>query len=282
MRSILGIALLCLAHAATAQQVRCVSTVAQLEAAAQIAADEEVEIRLVTGTYDVTQTCLDLNPIASCDARDNKLSLRGGYDSGCTARSADPALTVITAPGRNVELIALQDSADLAIDRLTFRDIDFLRLILEGLTEGNYKASIDRVWFDRIGQFLIDVDTLLFRNSIVSRSGFGGPYPGQFAGALSISSKVDNLRFEGNTIVDNAREFHCYRCAGIARNNVFWNNSVDVRIFSASEPEVDLTLINNTITTITGDPLAVAPVGSSTTNPLFVNAAAQNYRLQNT
>lgn len=276
MRSILGIALLCLAHAATAQQVRCVSTVAQLEAAMQIAANEEVEIRLVTGNYDVTRTCLDLNPLSACEARDNKIILRGGYNSGCTARSADPALTVITAPGRELELIEGQDSADIAIDRLTFREIDFLRPILEGLTEGNFTATIDRVWFDRIGQVLIDADTVLFRNSIVSRSGFGGPYPGQNAGALAFGEHVDNLRFEGNTIAENSREVFCSRCSGIARNNVFWGNAVDLRPFTAGEPEINLTLINNTITTIQGDPLAVAPVGSSTADPLFVNAAAQN------
>ena len=190
MRSILGIALLCLAHAASAQQVRCVSTVAQLEAAMQIAANEEVEIRLVTGTYDVTQTCLDRNPIASCEARDNKIRLRGGYNSGCTARSADPALTVITAPGRQVDLMTSQDSADIAIDRLTFRNMDYLQPILEGLTEGNYSADIDRVWFDQIGKVRIQVDTLSFRNSVVSRSGFGdfnGPSSLEFDDGVLLS-----------------------------------------------------------------------------------------------
>jgi parallel beta-helix repeat protein len=272
-------ALLMANHAVTAQEVRCVNTVAELSAAAQVAADEEVEIRLVTGTYDVTQTCLDQNPLASCEPRDNKIRLRGGYNSGCTARSADPSLTVITAPGRDVDLMTPQDSADIAIDRLTFRNMDFLQPILEGLTEGNYSADIDRVWFDQIGKVRIQVDTLSFRNSIVSRSGFGtfnGP------SSLEFDQGVDKLRFEGNTIVDNTRGVLCFRCAGLARNNVFWNNGFDLRPDSASDPEVNLILINNTITTISGDPLAVAPVGSSAADPLFVNAAAQNYRLQNT
>lgn len=277
MRLPLAMALLLANHAVTAQEVRCVSTVAQLEAAAQIAADEEVEIRIVTGTYDVTQTCLDADSLLACETRDNNIRFRGGYNSNCSSRSADAALTVITAPGRALELIQLLNSKDIGIDRLTFRNIRFLRIVEEGSLDSNVQADVERVWFDQVGLAEVTADTVNFRNNLVTRSG------NSIANAsIFFDSTIDNLRLDGNTFADNLHGIVCRDCVGTARNNVFWNNGFDLRV-EGDNSGVSLVLSSNVITSIvTEAPLTVAPVGSSTADPLFVNAAAQNYRLQNT
>lgn len=277
MRSLIALALLVATQSAAAQQVRCVSTVAQLNAAAQVAADEEVEIRIVTGTYDVTQTCLDADSLLTCETPDNNIRFRGGYNSNCSSRSTDPALTVITAPGRNLELTRLLNIVDIGIDRLTFRNIRFLRVVEEGGLDSNVQADVERVWFDHVGLAEVTADTVNFRNNLVTRSG------NSIANAsIFFDSTTDNLRLDGNTFADNLHGIVCRDCAGTARNNIFWDNGFDLRV-EGDNSGVSLVLSNNVISSIVSEaPLAVAPVASSTADPLFVNAAAQNYRLQNT
>lgn len=277
MRLPLAMALLLANHAITAQEVRCVSTVAQLNAAAQVAADEEVEIRIVTGTYDVTQTCLDADSLLTCETPDNNIRFRGGYNSNCSSRSTDPALTVITAPGRNLQLTRLLNIVDIGVDRLTFRNIRFLRVVEEGGLDSNVQADVERVWFDQVGLAEVTADTVNFRNNLVTRSG------NSIANAsIFFDSTIDNLRLDGNTFADNLHGIVCRDCVGTARNNIFWNNGFDLRV-EGDNSGVSLVLFNNVISSIVSEaPLTVAPVASSTADPLFVNAAAQNYRLQNT
>jgi hypothetical protein len=47
---------------AHAFEVRCVASVAELDSAFRLAESDEVEVRLVTGTYDVGLTCSNARP----------------------------------------------------------------------------------------------------------------------------------------------------------------------------------------------------------------------------
>jgi hypothetical protein len=269
---------LTLAFASTAHalEVRCVDTVNELSNALEVAADDEVEIRIVTGTYNVSQTCFDANPLAACDEPDNDIRIRGGYNANCSARSQDPGLTVITNPNRDIGYEELGfPEINLSIDRVTFRQFRELRLELEGGFSGNYRLAFDRVWVDQFNRVLINADTVSVRNSVFSR--------GTGTIGVVLSYYVDNLTFDQNTLVDNNTALFCQGCRGIARNNVFGDNTLDISASAIGDDTVALTLINNSYQTINPlDPLDVAPQGTSSANPLFVNLATQNYRLQNT
>ena len=275
MRSLIAFVLLVAGNAAHALDIRCVNTVTELDNALRAAAEDDVEIRIVTGTYNVAQTCFDTQPAASCPDVDHNLTMRGGYNSTCSSRSNDPGATVLTNPGRDsgVNGSLTATTVDIAMDRFTWRSTSSLNLRQEFPLSGNYMLTLDRMWFDQVGEIRVQNDTVSISNSVFSRNGAG----------LRLSDLVDFLRLDGNTFANNTRGLWCTECAGIARNNIFWNNVTDLRVGVDGGEDVGLTLINNTFTTIDAiQPLQTPPIGTSNADPLFVNAAGLNYRLQNT
>jgi hypothetical protein len=127
---------------ASALEVRCVDNVAELDAAYRLGESDDVEIRLVTGTYNVAFTCQDNQPLVACSEIDNAVTIRGGYTTGtCSGRVADPAATVVTNPGRKIEL----DMYDLAMERLTVRDATYFDTYSESLFSANFRIELSRI-----------------------------------------------------------------------------------------------------------------------------------------
>jgi rhamnosyltransferase len=74
---------------AAALETRCVDTVAELDAAVRISMEDDVEIHLVRGTYDIAGTILNWFAFEEPEPDDN-LAIIGGYAPGCGSRFLDP------------------------------------------------------------------------------------------------------------------------------------------------------------------------------------------------
>lgn len=272
---LLAVAAAIAAPAAFALDVRCVSTVSQFNAALVALEDDDVEIRLVTGTYDVSNTCAGDAP--NCEAHVRALTIRGGYATGCGSRSLDPGSTVITAPNANFFSFPLDSSlntdASLFLQRLTIRSVQDTTQIVDRIT-------LESVWYDQAGiVFLSARDQLTVRNSLFTRSGAGDVNP------PGITFAGDGALIEHNTFADNARAVTMSSLdSGTVRNNIFWNNAggnLRFQLFDSDDPPMEISVRNNLWSSVSGlSTLANPPTSTLTFDPEFVNPAALNYRLQ--
>lgn len=249
----------------------CVTSLAQLNAAWQVADDDDVRILLATGTYDLTASCLDVESL--CRVEDHDVEILGGYNSDCSARSQDPGATVLTAPGR-VIVIGSNITADVRLERLTIRGFAELEFAVETILSGDYRIELQRVHLDQGGGVDIGADTVVLDNTLVSR----------MTGSVALSSFVDNLTVRNSTFtqlqggVQLGRQgpvFSPGNTDGTITNSIFWDNAP----FDLDVQSDDLVLRNNLYGIIFG-PLKTPPIGTITADPRFVAPASGNFRLQ--
>lgn len=257
-----------------ALQTFCVANVTQLESAVLALEDDEVEIRLVTGTYTVPpSSCLHSN--SDCDLSDRGLTIKGGYAPGCGTRGLDPAATVITAAAdsriRLPPYFDLDGPDYVRLERLTFRG-------MQTLFANAVSITMNKVWLDQIGNITFCCrEDLTLRNSLITRSG-------ATVDEAAVEILVDNVLVEHNTFAANVDRFE-FRSSetGVVRNNVFWGNgALDLRFaqFLDDDP-LELSVRNNIWGTAQGlNNLANPHTSTLTSNPQFVNAAALDFRLQ--
>lgn len=78
----------------------CVDTVEEFDAAYQQAQDDDVEIRIVRGSYDMSSSCIGfVDNQFRCQFIDEAITLRGGYAPGCGSRTLDATDTVLIGSG---------------------------------------------------------------------------------------------------------------------------------------------------------------------------------------
>lgn len=82
-----------------AQTERCVRNVAEFNSAWIVADDEPVLIKMAVGTYDLTGSVVDVDGADYVNV-DDDVTIQGGYNSSCTARSGLPGDTVLTSSSR--------------------------------------------------------------------------------------------------------------------------------------------------------------------------------------
>lgn len=277
------------APVAQSLEIRCVSTVSQLANAVEQHDDQEMEIRIVAGTYDVSGTCLTLNVPACIPEAEPMflfpMTIKGGYAPGCGSRSLDPAVTVLTAPDRTVSLRPYDTTSsildttwggDLSVSRLTIRNADRISLFAED------NLTLDHVWFDQSNNAFTGTEDglLIVRSSLFTR--LGSPD----SSAVNLLSQDSGL-VEGNTFASNLNTVTVGIESGSLRSNIFWTDTllpdgaVRFRPFWAEDDTLEISVRNNLWRGVSGlDFLAAPPVGTLTSNPLFVNPAALNFRLQ--
>lgn len=279
--------LLALAAPGAMAAERCVSTVAQFNAAVAVATNEPVVIKMTAGIWNMNGSVIDGNGGSpTYPDVEESISIQGGYGSGCTTRSESPVATVLT--GTNLFVSNFRADAPLRIERLTLRNLNSLYLI------SDETLTLERVWLDHVGHTQLGASRVILRNSLITHS--GGVHPG--GGWLSDcaveirSYGMETARIEHSTFSQNngsgalcvtradAEEADAWRM--FVTNNVFWDNTRDIRLRKrASVPNIDARLYNN----ILGNgmdanrPLAAAPMQTQYVNPQFVDPATDDWRL---
>jgi hypothetical protein len=207
---------------AAAAETICVDSVLSLTNAFVIATTADVPggvtIQVVQGNYDLTGSALLNGP--GRDIVRSALRVIGGYQAGCSSRSANAASTVFTSA-----------STDLTLNWTTNRD-----LRIEGITFANFNSQIDlSSWIDASGTVDIELRNVAIRGGVANTID-GAPGWGLW---LSTSGAADTNWRLVNVIVGD-REIGGSRTGGsICAVNVEGDGTADFR--------ERLTLVNTTI-----------------------------------
>ncbi len=112
----LVIAALLPARAAFALETYCVASTDELDYAYRRSAYDDVEIRLVQGYYNLKDSALDVNTAYYPNGQ-SRMTLRGGYTSGCAARTVKPDATRL-AIERSPGFVRFGSFGDLVLESL--------------------------------------------------------------------------------------------------------------------------------------------------------------------
>ncbi len=272
----------------------CVGTVAELDAALNEAASPSqasfvTTIKLTQGTYHVGGGRLtQVN-----QAFFNAMELLGGYNSDCSARTLNPDNTIFNADG--APRILVRPLGDLTIEGIRFQ---------RSIFDPHHRVEI----FSAAQNVTVRVGNNAF-DTVGFAGGSGFTPTGQIVGGLSVRfinnrvtdypwlndapvvyiSGATTLRFTSNTIVNNQGGRAVFLCANgndvWLVDNLAWNNAGEdfsvldsCDIGSAVGNARNRSNLYQSVTLI-----EVGDSGSNLigTDPLFVNAAGGNYRLQN-
>jgi parallel beta-helix repeat protein len=285
----LAAAVLFVPSAVHAQEERCVDTVAEFNSAWVLADDDSVIIRMAAGTYDFAAF--------TGETVDDDVEILGGYNATCTSRSQDPDATVIThgsGGGLSFSTVknTMEGAGSLRFERLTFRGLSSVSVAVEGFNTPDYFLVLERVWLDAVGQFRLTAGAELFARSIlVTKGGSCALRLGSktYSGGTPDTTYLERVVIENSTFADNAGPGLCIGRTDFVEddwrldltNSVFWNNGgIDISLNNPGVATINAVLRNNTYTAIDSNrALTTAPSQTSSGNPLFVNAASDDYHL---
>jgi hypothetical protein len=263
------------AHALT---TRCVDTVAELNAAVRVAENDAVRVNIVQGDYDVQNTALDDGVGVNFQ---HDVTLVGGYASGCTSRAVDAAGTTLRGGGDTIfQIGSLLEFQNLTLRSLTLRDFDHVNLFAR-----DHDLQLERV------RVLDSGWTGVFARHIrILTSAFTDAQFESDRCALDIGTfiGVESIRVENSLVTGSSGDGLCINPQlsdedwGVAtiENSILWGNAGD-DLVSRSASSNDVALRNNVIGTQTLQPASsIAPVAISSADPLFVNPATGDFRLQ--
>jgi len=276
------------AHAAS---VFCVDTVPEFNTAIQAADEENVEIRLETGTYDLTGSCVDS---ASLCAIDDDVIIRGGYSANCASRDRDARTTVLTRPGGGIVFdtagSAASGNGDLLLESLTFRNVtNGVAIAVENTLNPDATVTLRRVKMDQSGPLRIrKTSTVYLRQSAFTR----------LTGTCAVSIEPDSdnggldfldfVQLSHVTIANNDGEGLCIGnpasgdwSMSMTSTIVWGNGGTDIRLRYEDNNPVPADWYSNTYGTRIGG-LVGAESGTVQSNPQFVNPGAGNFELGGT
>lgn len=274
---------------AAAQTERCVRNVAEFNSAWIVADDEPVLIKMAVGTYDLTGSVVDVDGAAYINV-DDDVTIQGGYNSSCTARSGLPGDTVLTSSSRllfTTFASIAEGSGSLTVDRLSFRNMPRIEFLTDSTDTPDQLLTLSRVWLDGVGQTVVNASEVALDNLLVVR---GGNCALQIdRNRVADRALLDRFVMRHSTIANNSGAALCIGLADLSGNdwsatltsNVFWNNSGDdIVLLNSGVNQIRATLLHNTYLNLQSNRgLASTPVATSSSNPQFVNAAAGNWRL---
>ncbi len=266
----------------------CNDTWAEIAAAVNAAAGTPGthQVRIVQGSYSMTA------PLAVEMTGNTSVQLLGGYTAGCGARTVNPANTTIS--GQSQHFIALRGQAGGIIEGLTLRNLDGLPEQRDGgldlacsgtstltLTHNVFSQSVGRSAgvhvYNHAGC------TVVLRNNLVAQM-TAPASPGQWYGAWLLagpSSGVPYQTVEQNTVVQiqpgagNAA-LAVGRDARVQANLFRGNGSRDLHLIAGNAVDV----VDNLFDLNPSQPIGGQDAGNFSADPLFVNAAGGNFRLQ--
>lgn len=266
---------------APALEVRCVANSAQLEQALQLFEDgNDMLIRLVQGNYAIRPTVQE---------NDSDLALIGGYtDASCSTQLPDAALTVLR-PGvaGSLEIVA----EDITLTSLSFRDFsDKVELQALGPVFGNSRLAATRVRFEgpALNGNTLYAEEVVATDLLVHSSGRAD---GSHCALIVWGQRDadDRVSLTHSTIAHNNGSGLCIGrdivndddgFAVRLDNNLLWGNAETDLVLRDTSNHVRR---SNTLSSASFE--FVNPAGGSSGSlsfdPLFVNAAAQDFRLHN-
>jgi len=274
--------LLLAAAPALAVEVRCVDTVEKLDAAVRVATDDDVEIHLVQGTYDIDHTVLTDFGLTDPEP-DDDITVIGGYTSGCGSRALEPFSTILTSSGgRWIDIEGHDDSGNVTFESVEFKDLPSL-IILGGPFSGGYTARYSRVAFVRSPLLTITAHTQISQSLFVA-----APNLPQMRDCALYVADPDSVSIVHSVFTGNHTKGFCIDdntpSGGWhvdAYNNIFWGNAGTDIYLRSSDSQTDAVLASNIIESASIVPApATAPSGSLNQDPKFVDPASDNYRLQ--
>jgi parallel beta-helix repeat protein len=266
----------------TALDEFCVDSVAELNAAWLAADDDDVLIKLVQGTYNLTGSCLDESGYCAVD--DHEITIRGGYTSTCQARSDLPSSTVLTLPGGAIRLGTIDDPllGHLTLERFSIRNAGSVWFRIESAFSANYSLEMTRIWMDQAPLLVLDVDRAFIESNLFTRAGGGE------AEALRLAN-VDRFTVRNNTFASNIRSgLRVANAEGLVANNIFFGNlgTWDLRVLGDDDfDSLDVIVRNNIYVFSRFEVRGIwqdVPSGGSQVDPQFVDAAALDFRLSGT
>ena len=268
-----------------ATEVFCVDSVSEFNAAYATADEENVEIRMVTGSYNMTDSCIDMND--TCDV-DDDIIVRGGYAPGCGSRVRDATATVLTRPGGGLTFYtagsAASGNGDLLLESLTFRNVpQGISIGLEQSLNPDAGLTMRRVWIDQSGRVdIFKTSTVTMLQSMITRSSGGC--------AVSIETDLDDGGFlervtlQHVTIADSNGDGLCIGANSsddlsevTIYNSILWDNAGDDLVFEHPQ-QVPVHLYNNTYASLDGG-VSGSVSGTLSANPQFVSPATGNFEL---
>lgn len=256
---------LCLPRPASALDL-CVETLSDLLAGLQQAqvpqSDGTVTLRLVAQTY---VSGADINRILV-----NRLNLLGGYAPGCSARTVDPANTIIDGAS-TMGLELTYAGLGVTVEGIGFRNMDLWRIVSSGtcLDYGetvSFRRSVMASAAGGFGTFDIanGCGSTVFENNIV-RARYGLRLSA--SPDIAVLARVSNNTFWGS----ESSGIELFRNADSAtfevqlNNNIFWNNAgTDLALRVNSGPVVVHARSN---TWATNSVALASSSGTFTTNP---------------
>jgi hypothetical protein len=263
----------------------CVGSVSELQAALNEAADpandeSTTTVHLKQGTYHIGTTSLAGNQVHEFNA----LLLLGGYNSDCSARTVNPDNTVFDADGAGI--VHIDPLHDLWVEGIAFRNVGapFNEVLVIPADDDVIVRIRDNAFIGTKADVYganVSGTHLRFVNNRVS----GMPADGY--SAVEILG-VDSARVIGNTISGNASDHGLLVCtsSGVQLiDNIGWNNNGDdFRVIDDcsngdNEPG-DALFKYNVYQDVTLHEVAGSGNNLADTDPLFVNAATGNFRLQ--
>lgn len=278
----------------------CVDNAADLQAALTSAstngthADEDNIIQIVVGAYG-TGTATGHLPFSYNSIAPHSLTVLGGFNAACTARTPNATATVIDGQNQTGAMKLYDPYGDITVADLTFQhgNADYAGAGLSindcsGLTcpipQGNSATVMHSVVRDNgvssltCGGLFVYADTLAYvAHSIVADNITGAT----IGGAGCIASNSGFSQFYGNTVVSNnaasgSNATGGLACGGVCQiyDNIFWGNS-GYGLFLADSGGV---LLFNDFAQRGGMAPAIE-VGDVSENPRFVDLAGGNYHL---
>jgi hypothetical protein len=240
-------------------------------------------IKLQRGSYPVGGTLLAQNNPPDLYA----LELLGGYESGCGSRIINPDNTIFDGGGGPRFLFHPQKN--LTIEGVRMQNIAGVlgALEVEFMAE-DVTVSLRNNAFVGVGVSVValsdfdDGSVVQFLNHRVH--GFPGS-ASQTSPAVYFAG-IERVRITGNTIADNAGADGLTVCSVAdvwLLNNIGWNNAgLDFEVISSCGGSAagNARFRNNIATSVLLNP--VSDSGNNLdSDPLFINAAAGNYRVSN-
>jgi len=273
----------------------CVDSVAELVAAVEMFESQSdgtvYSIKIVQGTYVVGN---QLGAGYSTFPRSVGLSIKGGYNAGCTSRSMNPANTVIDGNNQTGSAISFstEDDANLYIEGITFTrlvggnqpafsvssDLDTTELARHSIRHCRFiRSSGSSIVF-------MSSPEMRFINNLVANNLPNGFTPtavnlryayDAYSGVIATNNTIVTNAGAGLTVADYDEQ-PSVRVTEIT-NNILWDNAVDLNLAEFNNLLNPIFVEGNNYEDFAG---AFVPSSSNvTSNPLFINMAASNYGL---
>ena len=254
-------------------------------------ANEDNVIQIVVGAYGTGAATSQL-PFTYISTAQHSLTILGGFNTGCTARTPNATATLIDGQNHTGAMVLYNLYGDIAVSDLTFQhgnaDSDGAGLSINyclgicALPQGESVSVMHSVIRDNTasnhdcGGLFINADTLAYVAHSLIADNSSGTITG---GGACIHSNAS--QFYGNTVVSNnaasaSGAIGGLDCGGTCEidDNIFWDNSG----YGLGLENTGAILLFNDFGARTGATPSIE-IGDVSENPRFVDLAGGNFHL---